>query len=110
MSTIARRRGLSFGHPATEWKRGVLRRPAAKVEEGGAMGNDLLATFFARYPSALGNTHIGGQYRIICPECGHLVSVAALDETTDRLSIYCENCEYSDEIVIPPTVATDTAA
>jgi DNA-directed RNA polymerase subunit RPC12/RpoP len=63
------------------------------------MADDQLATFFARYPSALGNTHVGGQYRIICPECGHLVPVAVLDEQTRDIVIHCENCGYRDAIM-----------
>lgn len=63
------------------------------------MADDQLATFFARYPSALGSTHAGGQYRIICPECGHLIAVAVLDEQTRDIVIHCEHCGYHDAIV-----------
>ena len=62
------------------------------------MADDQLAIFFARYPSALGSTQLGGQYRIICPECGHLIAVAVLDEGTRDILVHCENCDYHDEI------------
>ena len=73
------------------------------------MADDQLATFFARYPSALGSTHAGGQYRIICPECGHLVAVAVLDERTTEIVVSCEHCGYHDEIV-HEAAATSPAA
>ena len=73
------------------------------------MADDQLATFFARYPSALGSTHAGGQYRIICPECGHLVAVAVLDERTPDIVVHCEHCGYHDEIM-SVAVATSPAA
>ncbi len=73
------------------------------------MADDQLATFFARYPSALGSTHAGGQYRIICPECGHLVAVAVLDEQTRGIVVHCENCDYHDDIV-DTEMATSPAA
>jgi len=73
------------------------------------MADDQLATFFARYPSALGSTHAGGQYRIICPECGHLVAVAVLDEQTRNIVVHCENCDYYDDIV-DTEMATSPAA
>ncbi len=100
----------SSGYWSTEWKRGAVARSLAPAEKEGSMGDDLLATFFARYPSALGSTHAGGQYRIICPECGHLVAVSALDEATDRLSIHCDNCDYDDELSKPLARAADPAA
>lgn len=99
MNTIARRKALSLGHWSTEWKRGAMSRGAAPAVTGGAMGDDLLSTFFARYPSALSSTHVGGQYQIICPECGQIISVAMLDERNDHLSIRCDNCGYADELI-----------
>lgn len=73
------------------------------------MAHDLLATFFARYPSALGSTHAGGQYRIICPECGHLVAVAALDDKTSDIRVHCDHCDYHDEMLAGAD-ATSSAA
>jgi hypothetical protein len=72
------------------------------------MADDQLATFFARYPSALGSTHMGGQYRIICPECGHLVAVAVLDEQTPDIVVHCEGCGHHDEI-LRAEIATSSA-
>ena len=69
------------------------------------MVDDQLAIFFARYPSALGSTHAGGQYRIICPECGHLVAVAALDQQTHDIVVHCENCGHHDAIMGAATVS-----
>jgi DNA-directed RNA polymerase subunit RPC12/RpoP len=79
------------------WRHGLGSR-ARRIEEVD-MADDQLATFYARYPSALGNTHAGGQYRIICSECGHLVAVAVLDEQTRDIVVHCEHCGYHDEIV-----------
>lgn len=62
------------------------------------MTDEQLAIFYSRYPSALGSTHAGGQYRIICPECGHLVAVAVLDDQTSGIVVHCENCNYHDDI------------
>ena len=110
MSTIARRKALSLGHWSTEWKRGTIARRATPAAEGGAMGNDLLSVFFARYPSALSSTHLGGHYQIVCPECGHIVSVAMLDDGADHLSIRCDNCSYVDEMAEAPQKAVESAA
>lgn len=62
------------------------------------MAHDLLTKFFARYPSALGSTTAGGQYRIICPSCGHIVAVPVLDEETRSLLVNCAHCGYEDDL------------
>jgi Zn ribbon nucleic-acid-binding protein len=72
------------------------------------MADDQLALFYARYPSALGSTQAGGQYRIICPECGYLVAVAVLDEQTSGIVVHCEHCGYHDDIA--KAVAADPHA
>jgi Zn ribbon nucleic-acid-binding protein len=59
---------------------------------------DLLIAFFERYPSALGMSHAGGQYRLICPECGNMVSVAVLDNDVDAIDVVCYNCGYEDHL------------
>lgn len=110
MSTIARRKALSLGHWSTEWKRGAVSRGATAAVMGAAMGDELLSVFFARYPSALSSTHLGGRYQIVCPECGHIVSVAMLDEGIDRLSVHCDNCGYADELTTAPRQAIEPAA
>ena len=62
------------------------------------MAHDLLAKFFSRYPSALGSTNAGGQYRVICPSCGHIVPVPVLDEETHQLLVHCAHCGYDDDL------------
>ena len=59
---------------------------------------DVLIEFFARYPSALGTTHAGGQYRLICPQCGEMVPVAVLDDDTRQIDIVCYTCGYEDHL------------
>lgn len=74
------------------------------------MADELLSIFFRRYPSALGSTIAGGQYRIICPECGHMVSVDMLDDERHHITVYCANCGYNDEIGDPPQAEAQSAA
>ncbi|CAA9589155.1 MAG: hypothetical protein AVDCRST_MAG18-4561 [uncultured Thermomicrobiales bacterium] len=98
MGAIARRKATGYSHWLTEWKHGQVAGRAEPTRRGEIMVDDVLSTFFARYPSALGSTHAGGQYRIICPECGHIVPVAVLDDETRHLSVRCANCGYADEL------------
>ncbi|HEU5328599.1 MAG: hypothetical protein ACTHMJ_04605 [Thermomicrobiales bacterium] len=62
------------------------------------MTHDILGQFFDRYPSALGVSHAGGQYRIICPNCGNIVPVQMLDEARTELHVHCDECGYDDRI------------
>src|SRR5262245_39953791 len=59
---------------------------------------ELLIEFYARYPSALGMTHAGGQYRLICPQCGDMVPVAVLSDDVQQIDIVCYNCGYEDHL------------
>ena len=52
----------------------------------------------------------GGQYRIICPECGHIVPVAALDEETHQLNVHCAHCGYNDDLSDEPKGTVASAA
>ncbi len=74
------------------------------------MGRDnaVLSQFFARYPSALGGTRGGGFYRVICLDCGALVSVAVPDGAPTRIDILCTACGWEDHLSIVATA--DTAA
>jgi Zn ribbon nucleic-acid-binding protein len=58
----------------------------------------VLIEFFGRYPSALGMSHAGGQYRLICPQCGDMVPVAVLAEDVQQIDIVCYNCGYEDHL------------
>ena len=98
MGTIVRRKATSYSHWLVEWKRGPVTGRGGVTEGMDIMADELLSIFFGRYPSALGNTHAGGQYRIICPECGHIVPVAALDQERHQITVHCTNCGYNDEI------------
>ncbi len=98
MSNVVRRSALGYSSWLSEWKRGTVTRQNQQQPQGGIMADDLLGTFFERYPSALGNSHVGGQYRIICPECGHIVPVDVLSEENTHLTIHCDNCDYRDEL------------
>jgi DNA-directed RNA polymerase subunit RPC12/RpoP len=62
------------------------------------MAHDILGLFLDRYPSALGVSHAGGQYRIICPNCGNIVAVPMLDEAQKDLHVHCDDCGYDDRI------------
>lgn len=59
---------------------------------------DLLIAFFERYPSALGMSHAGGQYHLVCPECGNMVPVAVLDDESHQIDVVCYNCGYEDHM------------
>ena len=59
---------------------------------------DLLIEFFARYPSALGMSHAGGQYQLICPQCGNMVPVAVLNDGGHDIDVVCHNCGYEDHL------------
>lgn len=58
---------------------------------------EMLIQFYERYPSALGMSHAGGQYRLICPQCGDMVPVAA-DDDTQQIDVVCYNCGYEDHL------------
>ncbi len=109
MGTIVRRKATGYSHWLVEWKRGPVTGRGNVTEGMDFMADELLSIFFSRYPSALGNTHAGGQYRIICPECGHIVPVAALDEDHHQIIVYCTNCDYNDEIGDPPQIEVTQA-
>jgi hypothetical protein len=110
MTAIARRKAIGYSRWLVEWKYGAMawREEPVKGEE--YMAHDLLTKFFARYPSALGSTHAGGQYRIICPECGHIVPVAVLDEETHHLNVHCAHCDYNDDLSDEPGDGVASAA
>lgn len=59
---------------------------------------DVLIEFFTRYPSVLGASHAGGQYRLICPECGAMVPVAVLGDEVHDIDVVCLNCGYEDHL------------
>ena len=59
---------------------------------------DLLITFFERYPSAMGMSHTGGQYRLICPQCGNMVPVAVPDDERSDIDVVCYECGYQDHL------------
>ncbi len=102
MGILARREANGQSQWSAEWKHGVVPDRAAPVERGERMPTDLLTSFFARYPSASGGTHAGGQYTLICPECGHSVPVAVLDEQHAQLHVHCANCGYDDVLGAVP--------
>jgi Zn ribbon nucleic-acid-binding protein len=110
MATITRRKATGYSRWLTEWKYGTPAGRAEPAGKGEYMAHDLLATFFARYPSALGSTHAGGQYRIICPECGHIVPVAVLDEETTGIHVHCAHCGYDDDLREEPKEGVADAA
>ena len=59
---------------------------------------EILIAFYERYPSALGMSHAGGQYRLICPQCGDMVPVAAVSDDIQQIDIVCYNCGYEDHL------------
>jgi len=59
---------------------------------------EVLISFFERYPSALGMSHAGGQYRLICPQCGDMVPVAVLSEDAQQIDVVCYNCGFEDHL------------
>ena len=73
---------------------------------------DLLIVFFERYPSALGMSHAGGQYRLICPQCGAMISVAVLDSDAAEIAVVCHDCGYEDHLTdrVPEEHNVATAA
>ena len=60
---------------------------------------EVLISFFERYPSALGMSHAGGQYRLICPQCGDMVPVAVLSDDVQQIDVVCYNCGFEDHLV-----------
>lgn len=63
-----------------------------------AAHREILINFFERYPSAMGMSHAGGQYRLICPQCGDMVSVAELNDDAPQIDVVCGNCGYEDHL------------
>ena len=59
---------------------------------------EILIAFYERYPSALGMSHAGGQYRLICPQCGDMVPVAAVSDDAQQIDIVCYSCGYEDHL------------
>ena len=59
---------------------------------------DLLIAFFERYPSVLGMGSAGGQYQLVCPQCGNMVPVAVLDDSGHEIDVVCYNCGYEDHL------------
>jgi hypothetical protein len=59
---------------------------------------EMLIQFYERYPSALGMSHAGGQYRLICPQCGDMVPVAVLSDDVQQIDVVCYNCGYEDHL------------
>ena len=110
MGTITRRRAIGYGRWLVDWKHGLVVGRDAPVWREESMSHEILTRFFSRYPSALGSTSAGGQYQIICPECGHMVPVAVLDEHTHSLRIHCDHCDYDDEISDEAKAAVASAA
>ena len=110
METITRRKATGYSRWMVEWKHGAVAGRARPTWREEYMAHDLLTKFFARYPSALGSTHAGGQYRIICPECGHIVPVAALDDDTHHIHVHCAHCGYDDDLSDEPSGAVASAA
>jgi hypothetical protein len=110
MGTITRRKATGYSRWLVEWKHGAVAGRDEPVGREEYMAHDLLTKFFARYPSALGSTHAGGQYRIICPECGHMVPVAVLDDDTHHLHVHCAHCGYDDDLSDEPKSAVASAA
>lgn len=96
------RRALGYSQWHTAWKRGMLPGHQDTIAKGATiMADDLLGQFFERYPSALGSTFAGGQYRIICPDCGAMIAVAMPDDEHQQLRVHCEDCGYTDELPAP---------
>jgi Zn ribbon nucleic-acid-binding protein len=71
---------------------------------------EMLIEFFGRYPSALGMSHAGGQYRLICPQCGDLVPVAVLSDDVRQIDVVCYNCGFEDHLTdVVEVQGTDVA-
>jgi hypothetical protein len=59
---------------------------------------EMLIEFYGRYPSALGMSHAGGQYRLICPQCGDMVPVAVLGDDAQQIDVVCYTCGFEDHL------------
>lgn len=62
------------------------------------MEQSVLDEFYARYPSALGSSRAGGFLRIICLNCGNLVSLPEPEATQTSIDIHCPACGWEEHI------------
>ena len=67
-----------------------------------------LSEFFARHPSSIGASGVGGYYRVICQECGEIISVHIPDPHRRSMEVRCEHCGWAEHSGEPaPTGAAD---
>ena len=69
----------------------------------------VLSEFFARHPSSIGASGVGGYYRVICEGCGQVISVHIPEPNPRAIDVRCEHCGWSEHFGEPaPAVATDS--
>lgn len=56
----------------------------------------ILTEFFARHPSSIASSGLGGQYRIVCVGCGEVVPVTIPSPEPVMLDIVCDRCGWSE--------------
>ncbi|HEX5505628.1 MAG TPA: hypothetical protein VFW96_23625 [Thermomicrobiales bacterium] len=64
-------------------------------------GSTVLSEFFARHPSSIGASGIGGHYRVICEGCGTVLSVAIPEPAPETLELRCEHCDWRERLGVP---------
>lgn len=62
------------------------------------MEPQVLSEFYARYPSAFGNSRAGGVYRVICLRCGEFVTVPVPEENPRGIDVNCPSCGWHEHI------------
>ena len=55
-----------------------------------------LSEFFARHPSSIGASGVGGHYRAICRDCGEVISVHIPDPHPRSIEVRCEHCGWTE--------------
>jgi hypothetical protein len=71
-----------------------------------SVNSTVLSEFFARHPSSIGASGIGGHYRAICEGCGTVLSVAIPDPEPEALEIHCEDCGWRERLGAPDLATT----
>ena len=61
----------------------------------------ILREFFARHPSSIASSGLGGQYRIVCAGCGEVLAVTIPAPEPPALDIACERCGWAEHYGAP---------
>ncbi len=65
----------------------------------------ILREFFARHPSSIASSGLGGQYRIVCAGCGEVLAVTIPAPEPPVLDIACERCGWVEHYGAPQSPA-----